>query len=476
MKKNKKIQVITAVYSDVGKIRKFNEDSYYISQDENLIIVCDGMGGQVAGGLASKLAVETIKDVFHDLQEEQLAKIISDITIELGESTRRLVAGVRLANRRLFQIASKFPQLRGMGTTVAALTFDKSGATTVHVGDSRIFRISEGEIVQLTEDHSWLNELIEDNELNEEQIETFAQKNVITRALGTSPSIRVDIHCEEYKKDDIYILCTDGLHNSVESEEINRLFQENSETLDELTKTLIETAKVRDGTDNITVAVVKIKENSHNSQQVGISTTIPEEDEKVLPREDKLIQDRYDDPKLKLVKRPPQTTIKRRKVMLSGLVLVTALFGFFLGMVVQTMNTDSDAQALSFFSVSKKAPTSDSISPRSEVDRVVADESSKRVMEQMSNPDPVPPIQRSKVSQDAVLTFVFFNSLYDYKLAMLEKRGLVLDMLHPYMKQKNYAGNFSIFLIDSSNNVLRQTRIDLPPFSKDSLYDKKHTK
>ncbi|MFQ6113112.1 MAG: Stp1/IreP family PP2C-type Ser/Thr phosphatase [bacterium] len=469
MKKEKKIQVIAAVYSDVGKIRKFNEDSYYISQDENLIIVCDGMGGQVAGGLASRIAVETIKDVFYGLREEQLTKIISDITMKLGESTRRLVAGVRLANRRLFKIASKFPQLRGMGTTVAALSFDKSGATMVHVGDSRIFRISDGEVLQLTEDHSWLNELIEDNEINEEQIETFAQKNVITRALGTSPSIKIDIHCEKYKKDDIYILCTDGLHNSVSKEEINRLFQENDETIDELTRTLIETAKVRDGSDNITVAVVKIEENSKNIQQIGISTTIPEEDEKVLPKEDKLIQDHYDDPKLKLVKRPQQPMVRQRRMIITGLVLVTALFGFIFGMIFQTIKSNPNAQTQPFSSVSQKTSTSNSIAVKNKVDRVTSDRVSKTTADQKLPQNAVLPIQRSRVSQDAVLTLVFFNSLYDYKHAMLEKKATVLDKLYPYIdkRDRTYRGNFSIFLIDSSNNVLRQTRIQLPPLSKD---------
>ncbi|MFQ5822659.1 MAG: Stp1/IreP family PP2C-type Ser/Thr phosphatase [bacterium] len=470
MKKDKKIQVTTAAFSDVGKIRKFNEDSYYISQDENLIIVCDGMGGQVAGGLASKIAVETIKDVFYGLQEEQLVKIISDIDLKLGLSTRRLVAAVRIANRRLFKIASKFPQLRGMGTTVAALTFDKSAAAMVHVGDSRIFRISDGEILQLTEDHSWLNELIEDNEINEEQIETFGQKNVITRALGTGPSIKIDTHSEKYKKDDIYILCTDGLHNSVESEEIKRLFQEKNETLEDLIKTLIETAKVRDGSDNITIAVAKIKENSKNTQQVGISTTIPEEDEKVLSKEDKLIQDHYGDPKLKLVKRPQQSIIKSRNIMLTGLALSMALFGFFLGIIFQPIKLNSNTHKLPFFSVTKNAISTESVASKNKVDKVPAEKASKKVVVQKPNLNPLTPIKRSKVSQDAVLAFVFFNSVNDYNNAMLAKRGLVLDKFYPYKNKKNnlFKGNFSIFLIDSSSNVLSQsTGIQLPPIAKD---------
>ncbi len=462
MKKEKKIQVATAVRTDVGKIRKYNEDSYYVSKDENLLIVCDGMGGQVAGGLASKIAVETIKDVFYGLKDDQVAKIISDIDLKLDSLARRLIAGVRLANRRLFKIATKFPQLRGMGTTVAALTFNKNGATMVHVGDSRIFRISDGEIFQLTEDHSWLNELIEDNEINEEEIETFAQKNVITRALGTSPAIKIDVHCEKYKKDDIYILCTDGLHNSVESEDIKTLFQEDHETLDELVKILIETAKVRDGSDNITVAVAQLNENSKTSQPVGVSTTVPEENEKIFPKEDRLIQERYDYAKLKVVKRTQRPKPQRKNMMLAGLILTVALFGFFTGMMFQKTKLSSNNNRPPFLSESKNFSTSGN-----KESMLKAGVTSKNILE--PRPDTLPVIKRSKVSQDAVLTFVFFNSLYDYQEAMLEKRGYVLDRLHPY-KNDTHAGinsNFSIFLIDSSNNVLRQTRVHLPPISKE---------
>ncbi|MCG8606195.1 protein phosphatase 2C domain-containing protein, partial [bacterium] len=172
------VQVKTTAYSDIGTQRKANEDSYFVAENENLLIVCDGMGGHVAGGLASKIAVETIKEVYFNLEEDQLQKLFPDIDQNLTQAARLLVAAVRIANRRLYNMAAKFPKLRGMGTTVVAIAFDSDAATLVHVGDSRVFRISDDAITQLTEDHSWLNELIEDNEINEEQIETFSQKNV----------------------------------------------------------------------------------------------------------------------------------------------------------------------------------------------------------------------------------------------------------------------------------------------------------
>ncbi|MFQ5674464.1 MAG: PP2C family protein-serine/threonine phosphatase [bacterium] len=177
MQNSEKSRISAGASSDVGNLRKANEDSFYISEEENLLIVCDGMGGQVAGGLASKIAVETIKDIYLNVEYGALLRLFPDLDGDsLPESAQKLVAAVRLANRRIYKTASKFPKLRGMGTTVVALTLDNSLATMVHVGDSRIFRFSESKMLQLTEDHSWLNELIADNEIDEEDIETFSKK------------------------------------------------------------------------------------------------------------------------------------------------------------------------------------------------------------------------------------------------------------------------------------------------------------
>src|SRR3990172_4841243 len=304
MLKERRIKTTTSVYSDVGNVRKANEDSFYISRDENLIVVCDGMGGQVAGGLASRIAVETIKDVYEELSDDEIDYFLYDPESALTNSSRRLIAAVRIANRRIYKISNKFPRLRGMGTTVVALSMDKAFATMVHVGDSRIFRISKNTILQLTEDHSWLNELIEDKEINEEQVETFAQKNVITRALGTSPTIKIDIHCERYKKDDVYVLCTDGLHNSVGLQDMLKIHEKNNGMVDKMTRKLAEKALKRDGTDNITVAVVKINQDSKETDKQGISTTIPEEGEKIISRIEKHINDNYNEPQLNNNKNP----------------------------------------------------------------------------------------------------------------------------------------------------------------------------
>jgi protein phosphatase len=441
-KRDKKLQITTAAYSDMGTVRKANEDSYFVSKDESLIIICDGMGGQVAGGLASKIAVETIKDVYFGVSEDQILKLATDLDTSLAVSSIRLATAVRIANRRLFTISAKFPKLRGMGTTVVALTFDNTIATMAHVGDSRIFRLSDGEIFQLTEDHSWLNELIEDHEINEEEIETFQQKNVITRALGTAPTVKVDIHCEKYKKNDIYILSTDGLHSSVTCEDMKKMLLNSRGSLETITKKMIEKAKRRDGSDNITAAITQIKQDSRESKQPGVSITVNEEDEKVSAKEDKFIQEKYGHSNLLLTNKAHVMGMIRQNLTLIGAVAVIALFSFFLGMSLQ----------------SKQQVANDQMPPLNNPGgKATPNQVMQANINTVSQNAAEPVIQRSPLGRDAVLAFVFFNSQKDYDDAQLDKRGDVLDQTFPFALETPLRGTFSIFLIDSSNNVIRKT-------------------
>lgn len=460
MNKDSTTPISTAVLTDSGKVRKFNEDSFYVSSDGRLIIVCDGMGGHAAGGLASKIAVETVKDVVYNHLANDINKATADITENLQPPARALVAAVRLANRRLFQMASRYEKLRGMGTTVVVILFDKYLACMAHVGDSRIFRLSEGKILQLTVDHSWLNELIEDNEIDENEIPTFAQRNVITRALGTSPAIKVDIHCEKYKPEDIYVLCTDGLHSSIEDEEIKAWLETEGETLESVTKKLVDTANTRDGTDNITLAIARVNQSPQKSKEVGVSTTIHEEDEKIQSREDKIIQNRYGDPIINMgAPRKPRLPPRRR----AGLVATgaaVAIISFLLGIALRPREDPNAARPLPLLSDSVALSTADSLKAGQWTANTTTYASS--VMVPNTNQSP---ITASEVREDAVLAFVFFSSLADYTAARLEDRGLVLDRLQPFSEQdrKNLAGEFSIFVIDSSGNVVhRVTGIKLP--------------
>ncbi|TDJ00263.1 MAG: serine/threonine-protein phosphatase [Caldithrix sp.] len=453
MKENKKTQITAGAHTDVGNLRASNEDSFYISEDENLIIVCDGMGGQIAGGLASKIAVETVKDVYLNVEQDKLDKLFPDLEGSLTGTARRLVAAVRLANRRIFKTAVKFPKLRGMGTTVAAITFDSNLATMVHVGDSRILRLSDNKILQLTEDHSWLNELIADDEIDEEDIETFSKKNVITRALGSSPAIKIDIHCEKYKKDDMYILATDGMHNAIPQEEIKKLiYKSKNGILQKVAKFLIETAKAIDGSDNITVALAKVTKDSSNKAVVGTSKTIFEEDDKTRARENKFIVERYGEPQMawgrfKISVKTPQ------RLFFASLVI------FFLTLGIYFTQVRS-------FSNPKTPPveTKQNESPRkNKINNVAASTPPAR---RTKIPQLV--IQRSKVNENAVMAFIFFNSKEDFENAKLRQRGTLLNTFQPYLRKDEAASeDLSIFLFDESGNVVQKSNFQLPEIQDD---------
>ncbi len=453
MKENKKTQITAGAHTDVGNLRASNEDSFYISEDENLIIVCDGMGGQIAGGLASKIAVETVKDVYLNVEQDKLDKLFPDLEGSLTGTARRLVAAVRLANRRIFKTAIKFPKLRGMGTTVAAITFDSNLATMVHVGDSRILRLSDNKILQLTEDHSWLNELIADDEIDEEDIETFSKKNVITRALGSSPAIKIDIHCEKYKKDDMYILATDGMHNAIPQEEIKKLiYKSKNGILQKVAKFLIETAKAIDGSDNITVALAKVTKDSSNKAVVGTSKTIFEEDDRTRARENKFIVERYGEPQMawgrfQISVRTPQ------RLFFASLVI------FFLTLGIYFTQVRS-------FSNPKTPPveTKQNESPRkNKINNVAASTPPAR---RTKIPQLV--IQRSKVNENAVMAFIFFNSKEDFENAKLRQRGTLLNTFQPYLRKDEAASeDLSIFLFDESGNVVQKSNFQLPEIQDD---------
>lgn len=451
MSGKQKIDVSTAVYSDVGNVRKANEDSYYVAPDESLLIVCDGMGGQVAGGLASKIAVETIKDAYDNLSEDEVDYFFPRGDHGLSHTSRRLVVAVRLANRRLYMMTTRFAKLRGMGTTVVALGLSEICATMVHVGDSRIFRMSGKNILQLTEDHSWLNELIEDNEINEEQIETFQQKNVITRALGISPTVKIDIHCEKYKTDDYYVLSTDGLHNSVHASDIRKVIERSKNGhLDGIAKKLIEKAKQRDGSDNITVAVARLNRDCASSKLLGVSASIPEEGERSIAKEDKYVQEKYSEPKMNIKEVVPAaaSTGGNRKLLI-GVAIVTGILCFLLGLALKRTKTTATPAYLE----NKRA--SGQLMARNQRNSVPAGQIVNGSRAQSAEHDA---IRKSSLRKDAVVAVVLFNSQSDYDRAQLDKRGKVIDTVKPYMSSEmNINGVFSIFLIDGDGNVIHRT-------------------
>ncbi len=231
---------MVGIKTDVGIIRSLNEDyvGYSENKDYSVFIVADGMGGHNAGEVASKIAVDTIKDyIEHNIRE-------------MGSSV--LKKAIKDANMRIYNEANKSDSLKGMGTTIVTCLILDENIYIANVGDSQGYRITENSIIKITKDHSLVQELIDSGSISEEQGRVHPKKNIITRALGTSDFVEIDIFTIEKDKKNKFLLCTDGLTNEVLKDEI--LFITNKYTdYNEACENLVCLAKQRGGKDNITV-------------------------------------------------------------------------------------------------------------------------------------------------------------------------------------------------------------------------------
>ncbi len=244
--------------SDVGLQREHNEDSYVVLKEYDLYVVADGMGGHRAGDVASKLATETIGEFFRSTATEDVTWPFHFDT-NLSEEENRLLTGIRVANRQIFERSARSREHHGMGTTVVGAMFsaEKQRMYIGHVGDSRCYRVRAGQIQQMTRDHSLINDyLLAMPDLTEEQ-KSELPKNVITRALGMQDHVVVDIQHDEPKSGDVYVLCSDGLSGMVEDEELEAII--NAATSgQEACRRLIQRANEHGGEDNITAVVIRV--------------------------------------------------------------------------------------------------------------------------------------------------------------------------------------------------------------------------
>ena len=237
-----------AAGTDKGLLRDLNEDSYIIvpgcSGASCAFVIADGLGGHNSGEVASRMAVEYIRD---NIGAEGCFN---------GENTSgKLEALVKKVNTAVYERSLGSAEVCGMGTTLTMAVVAGSELTAAHVGDSRLYLVRNGAIRQLTEDHSYIGELIRKGTLTREEAENHPRKNVITRAIGSSPDLEVDIIRHQIEADDIYILCTDGLTNMVSESEITDIVTGNEP--EHACAKLIEAANRQGGEDNITVIVIK---------------------------------------------------------------------------------------------------------------------------------------------------------------------------------------------------------------------------
>jgi len=247
--------------SDVGCTREHNEDSFRILQDHRLFLVADGMGGHRAGDVASELACKTLQEFYGNTEDEDITWPFQfDAKLSLTEN--RIVSGIKLANRRIFQSSISHAEQHGMGTTIVCLTFDPGlqKAYIAHVGDSRCYRLRKGGLELLTADHSLVNDYLKAMpDLTAEQLGDLP-RNVITRALGMQEEVRVDLRTVEPEAGDLFILCSDGLNAMITDETIQKEFSPEVTDLKQMVERLIDRAKDAGGEDNVTVILIRTME------------------------------------------------------------------------------------------------------------------------------------------------------------------------------------------------------------------------
>jgi protein phosphatase len=252
------MQFQAAARTDTGRVREHNEDNMLAEPGVGLFAVADGMGGQLAGEVASRIAVENLKGYFEHAPEEAHAlELLAD---DLSPEAKRLETGIRLVNRAIFEEGQKNPACRNMGTTIVAALVNGDKMVVAHVGDSRCYLIRGGTITQLTADHSLVAEQQRQGLISREEAAVSRMKNVITRALGAFQDVKVDLSEHLLISGDRIILCSDGLTNMVTDAEILSVTTKAS-SLDKACATLIEGANHRGGRDNITVVIVAVEQD-----------------------------------------------------------------------------------------------------------------------------------------------------------------------------------------------------------------------
>ena len=288
------MKLIIEARSDVGRVRELNEDSYALVPEGNTVIVCDGMGGHAAGEVASATAAQTIADLVKGQPAQIVDLLASGAASPLPKDAAALALAVRIANRRVYNAAARSHKLRGMGTTVAAASFSNGMVATAHVGDSRVYRIAGGKIQQLTTDHSWIAELVQSGQVKPEDADSFADKNVITRALGTRPNVQVDVGLYPVAAGEVYLLCSDGLCGYVSDAEILSVVMKHQDDIAGAANALIALANAAGGLDNSTVAVIRIVDQDTKTTNFEEGAfTLPEESEVELASMDDFIVQRF---------------------------------------------------------------------------------------------------------------------------------------------------------------------------------------
>jgi protein phosphatase len=248
-----------AVTTDPGLRRSSNEDSFCTRADLGLFIVADGMGGHVAGEVASRIAVETIQTFISETAGADRHRTWPfPYEPAISEEANRLKAAFRLANRQIASAMADSTDLRGMATTASAVLASSTRACVAHVGDSRVYALRSGSLVQLTNDHSWVEEQVRAGTLTPSAARQHPWRNVVTRALAGGDDPEVDVVDLTPNIGDRFLLCSDGLFAVVQNEQIAGVLSDGAASLQQMCDRLVAAANAGGGPDNITTLVLQV--------------------------------------------------------------------------------------------------------------------------------------------------------------------------------------------------------------------------
>jgi len=243
--------LLTALKTDTGKIRQHNEDDAGIfkGKDEFLLaVVADGMGGHLAGDVASKMAVKAMGEKWNEAETIPAAPAACE---------EWLIEQILAVNSKIYDHAQAHEECQGMGTTIVCALFTGKTVSVAHIGDSRCYLLQDDDFIQVTEDHSLVNELVRTGEISREDAEHHPRKNVLTKALGTDQSVSIDTRSFDIEPGDKLLLCSDGLTNKVEGTELKDILQSDSAPQEKV-NLLVDKANQNGGEDNITAVLLEL--------------------------------------------------------------------------------------------------------------------------------------------------------------------------------------------------------------------------
>lgn len=249
-----------AFQTDVGMVRKHNEDSgeVFTKGEHFLAVIADGMGGHKAGDIASQEALKVMKEAWEQFEEN------------MGNVKEWISNVLRDANKHIFEFSQGNPETRGMGTTIVAALGTNHEITIAHIGDSRCYLFSNGELKRVTDDHSLVQELVKSGQITEDEAEIHPRRNMIMKAVGTDETVEAELNEIIWNKGDYLLLCSDGLSDKVSFKRIHEALDNSEETVTEKVEKLITWAKDAGGEDNITAILIQ---NSSDTDTKGEAIT-----------------------------------------------------------------------------------------------------------------------------------------------------------------------------------------------------------